>query len=83
MVWIFKFTGRFLLKAAVFECTKCGHAENADLNAAKIILARGHRVLACGENVSSNNENLFDKKFSKTLKRKEPRTSKKSNRKVA
>ena len=66
-----------------FECISCGHAENADLNAAKIILARGHRVLACGETVSSNNENLFDKKVSKNSKEKETRTSKKSNRKVA
>lgn len=31
-----------------FECMACGHTDNADVNAAKNILARGHRVLACG-----------------------------------
>jgi len=38
---------------AVFECVKCGHKENADLNASKNILdsyleAEGHSVLVCG-----------------------------------
>lgn len=32
-----------------FECISCGFQMNADLNASKVILARGHRVLACGE----------------------------------
>ena len=32
-----------------FCCISCGHTENADLNAAKNILAAGHVVLACGE----------------------------------
>lgn len=32
-----------------FECSACHHKENADLNAAKNILAAGHAVLACGE----------------------------------
>lgn len=32
-----------------FECVECGYAENADLNAARNILAAGHAVLACGE----------------------------------
>lgn len=32
-----------------FLCQKCHHEENADLNAAKNILAAGHAVLACGE----------------------------------
>ena len=32
-----------------FECQSCGHAENADINAAKNILAAGYAVLACGE----------------------------------
>jgi len=32
-----------------FCCTICGHTENADINAAKNILAAGHVVLACGE----------------------------------
>jgi len=31
-----------------FHCQHCGHAENADRNAAKNILAAGHAVLACG-----------------------------------
>jgi len=34
---------------AKFKCQACGHLENADLNAAKNILAAGHAVLACGE----------------------------------
>lgn len=34
-----------------FECGACGHKENADINAAKNIRARGHRVLACGDTV--------------------------------
>lgn len=34
---------------SVFECVECGHANNADLNAAQNILAAGHAVLACGE----------------------------------
>lgn len=36
---------------AHFLCVACGHAENADVNAAKNILAAGHAVLACGEMV--------------------------------
>ena len=32
-----------------FECVSCGHKENADVNAAKNILAAGHAVLACGK----------------------------------
>ena len=34
-----------------FECLDCGHTENADVNAARNILAAGHAVLACGETV--------------------------------
>ena len=38
---------------AKFECVECGFEENADLVGAITILARGHRVLACGEPVQS------------------------------
>jgi IS605 OrfB family transposase len=34
---------------SVFHCQKCGHCENADVNAAKNICAAGHAVFACGE----------------------------------
>lgn len=34
---------------ARFCCTACGHTENADLQAARNILAAGHAVLACGD----------------------------------
>ena len=34
---------------ARFECVVCGESENADVHAAKVILAAGHAVLACGE----------------------------------
>ncbi|MGB4812512.1 MAG: RNA-guided endonuclease TnpB family protein [Methylophilaceae bacterium] len=34
---------------AKFACVSCGHSLNADLNAARNILAAGHAVLACGE----------------------------------
>ncbi len=33
---------------AVFACTNCGHTDNADLNAAKNILAAGHAVSGRG-----------------------------------
>ena len=36
---------------ARFECIECGFEENADVVGAINILARGHRVLACGEPV--------------------------------
>ena len=32
-----------------FVCIACHHTDNADINAAKNILAAGHAVLACGE----------------------------------
>jgi len=38
---------------AQFACVECGYEENADLVGAINILARGHRVLACGEPVQS------------------------------
>lgn len=34
---------------AAFRCTRCGHTENADVNAAKNILAAGQAVTACGD----------------------------------
>ena len=37
-----------------FECVACGHTENADINAARNILAAGLAVLACGEAVQSD-----------------------------
>jgi len=36
---------------AQFRCVFCGYENNADVVGAINILARGHRVLACGENV--------------------------------
>ncbi len=38
---------------AQFECVDCGYGENADLNAARNILAAGHAVLAHGESAQS------------------------------
>ena len=38
---------------AQFECVACGYSENADVNAARNILAAGHAVLAHGESVPS------------------------------
>lgn len=36
---------------AVFRCVRCDHAADADVNAARNILAAGHAVIACGERV--------------------------------
>lgn len=38
---------------AKFACVECGYEENADVVGALNILARGHRVAACGEPVQS------------------------------
>ncbi|MHB8782776.1 MAG: RNA-guided endonuclease InsQ/TnpB family protein [Desulfobacteria bacterium] len=38
---------------AQFECVECGYSENADLNAARNILAAGHAVLSRGESAQS------------------------------
>ncbi len=38
---------------AVFRCVRCGHAADADVNAACNILAAGHAVIACGEMAQS------------------------------
>ena len=37
---------------AQFKCVACGHEENADVVGAINVLERGHRLLACGEDVS-------------------------------
>ncbi len=37
------------LSQSDFECTACRYKNNADVVGAMNILARGHRVLACGE----------------------------------
>jgi putative transposase len=39
------------LTQARFRCVECRHEDNADVIGAKNILARGHRVAACGEAV--------------------------------
>jgi putative transposase len=45
------------ISQAVFQCVACGHEENADVNAAKVIrlrgieMAAGHAATACGEDV--------------------------------
>ena len=38
---------------AKFLCVDCGYENNADVVGAINVLARGHRVLACGEPVQS------------------------------
>jgi len=37
---------------AQFQCVQCGHEQNADAVGAINVLERGHRLLACGEDVS-------------------------------
>lgn len=37
------------LSQAKFLCVQCRHSDNADINAAKNILAAGHAVVACGD----------------------------------
>lgn len=39
---------------AKFSCVDCGHEENADVVGALNVLARGHRVAACGEDGSGS-----------------------------
>lgn len=56
---------------SVFHCQQCGHKENADLNASKVILARGLRVLACGDSIPNSGVNQNSKK------NRNPRKSKK------
>ena len=40
------------LSQAKFACVDCGYEENADVVGAMNVLARGHRVAACGEDGS-------------------------------
>jgi putative transposase len=53
---------------AQFGCLACGHQENADQNAAKVILKRalkwaaGHAASACGESVRPRKGRRFSKK---------------------
>lgn len=42
--------GRNRVSQSIFRCISCEHEENADVNAARNILAAGRAVLACGEN---------------------------------
>ncbi len=37
----------------VFRCVRCGYAADADVNAARNILAAGHAVIACGDTKSA------------------------------
>jgi putative transposase len=39
---------------AQFECVNCGNEQNADVVGAINVLARGHRVAACGEEGSGS-----------------------------
>ena len=39
-----------------FLCVRCGYEENADINAAKNILAAGHAVLVCGEEALASSQ---------------------------
>ncbi|RKT99140.1 cytosine methyltransferase, partial [Burkholderia sp. Nafp2/4-1b] len=41
------------LTQARFACIECGFEENADVVGAINVLARGHRVAACGEPTQS------------------------------
>jgi putative transposase len=40
-----------------FECTACGHIENADINAAKNILVRGHQMLSGNNGQQTKKQN--------------------------
>ena len=57
---------------AKFECVECGHSENADINAARNILAAGHAVLACGEMVQSDRSMKQEPTEGRTLYRRSP-----------
>jgi len=58
---------------SIFSCVACGHAENADVNAAAVVrkralLAAGHAVTACGEAVSRRLEHATSVKQEPTRK---------------
>ena len=57
---------------AKFECVECGHSENADINAARNILAAGHAVLACGEMVQSDRSMKQEPTEGSTLSQRSP-----------
>ena len=57
---------------AKFECVECGHSENADINAARNILAAGHAVLACGETVQSDRSMKQEPTEGRTLSQRSP-----------
>ncbi len=40
------------LTQSKFECVKCGHTENADFQASKVILAEGLKILSLGEGIA-------------------------------
>lgn len=49
-----------------FQCTKCGHAENADANAAKVIKKRGIRALQ--KHLEAVNDGTVKAKVKKTVR---------------
>ena len=49
------------LTQAKFACVDCGHEENADVVGALNVLARGHRVSACGEDGSGRGRKITAK----------------------
>ena len=49
------------LSQAKFACVDCGYEENADVVGAMNVLARGHRVAACGEDGSGRGRKITTK----------------------
>ena len=52
------------LSQAKFLCVDCGYEENADVVGAMNVLARGHRVAACGEDGSGRGRKITTKSAS-------------------